>query len=100
MDKSKIVISVDPAGETKDLSVMTTWKKNEDTGKMEIISSESEIVELEAEEVSDYQLNLERIVDGIKPHFIHHIPKMGNKNMSWEEFENLTLYNETEEENE
>jgi hypothetical protein len=56
----------------------------------------SEIVEVEAEEVSDDQLTLERIIDGLRPQN-NPIMIQPKYNITWEELEELYNYIEQEE---
>ena len=57
----------------------------------------SEIIEVQVEEVSDDQLRLERIMDGVNPYQKNTINILPKLNMTWEEFEELYNYIEQEE---
>ena len=57
----------------------------------------SQIIEVQVEEVSDDQLRLERIMDGVNPYQKNTINILPKLNMTWEEFEELYNYIEQEE---
>lgn len=105
MDKGEIGIDV---GSKRDISVMSTWRRNEDTGKMEIINVEPQIIEVEAEEVHE-----EEYVDAtlygmpVKKRIIPPLSELNarakfnqlnkrkpKQDFSWEELEELTNQNE------